>query len=84
MIFVRSYRSHFKLRIVYSRNLGLVNITMAGTKNSELIKQVVIEMTIRAPKYFKGVKLDNIRGIKPTITESALMIIPRPEVLSVI
>ncbi len=57
---------------------------MAGTKNSELIKQVVIEMTISAPKYFKGVKLDKISGIKHTITESALIIIPLPDVLRVI
>jgi hypothetical protein len=56
---------------------------MAGTKNSELIKQVVIEMTISAPKYFKGVKLDKISGIKPIITDNALMIIPLPEVFSV-
>ena len=56
---------------------------MAGTKKSELIRQVVIEITIKAPKNFKGVKLDKISGIKPTITESALMIIPLPDVLSV-
>ena len=44
----------------YSRNLGLVRITIAGTKNSELMRQVVMEITIKAPKYFKGVKLDKI------------------------
>ena len=57
---------------------------MAGTKNRELIRQAVIEMTISAPKNFKGVKLDKISGIKPTITESALIIIPLPDVLRVI
>ena len=57
---------------------------MAGTKNSELIRHVVMDMTIKAPKNFKGVKLDNISGMKPTITESAFMIIPLPDVLSVI
>ena len=67
----------------YSRNLGLVIITIAGTKNKELIRQVVMEITIRAPKYFKGVKLDKISGIKPIITDNALIIIPLPEVFRV-
>ena len=53
---------------------------MEGTNNKELIRQVVIEITIRAPKNFNGVKLDKVNGRNPMITDTAFIIIPLPEV----
>jgi len=56
---------------------------MDGTSNNALIKQVAMEITIKALKKRRGAKLENERAKKPTITENALKIIPLPAVASV-
>jgi len=59
-------------------------MTIAGTSSKEHTKQVAIEITIRAPKNFKGVKPDKVKGRNPTITDIALITMPLPDVWMVV
>ena len=67
-----------------SRNLGFINTTIEGIRTSAQIKQVLMEITTKTPKNFKGSKLERVSARNPMITDSALIIIPRPVVVSVI
>jgi len=66
-----------------SRNLGFINTTIEGIRTSAQIKHVVIDITTKTPKNFKGSKLERVSARNPMITDSALIIIPRPVVVSV-
>ena len=67
-----------------SRNLGFLNTTIEGMRTSAQIKHVVMEITTRMPKNLRGSKLDKVSARNPMITDSALIIIPRPVVVNVI
>ncbi len=66
-----------------SRNLGLAKITIDGISTSAQIKQVVMEITTSPPKKRRGSKFERVSAKNPTITESALIIIPFPVVIRV-
>ena len=66
-----------------SRNLGFINTTIEGIRTSAQIKHVVIDITTKTPKNFKGSKLESVSARNPMITDSALIIISRPVVVSV-
>ena len=67
-----------------SKNFGFTNITIDGIRMSALKRHVVIEITTRAPKKRKGAKFESVRAKKPITTDSALKIIPLPDVVRLI
>jgi hypothetical protein len=55
-------------------------MTMEGTSNKALIRQVKIEITTSPLKNLIGAKFDRESAENPTITENALKKIPLPVV----
>ena len=66
-----------------SRYLGLNITTIEGIRTSAEIKQLPMEITTNPPKNFRGSKLESVNAINPTITDNALIMMPRPVVVRV-
>jgi len=68
----------------YSKNLGLIIKSIAGSKVKDAIKAVNIESIIRNPKNLTGINAENNNTENPTTTDIALKKIPLPVVVNVI
>ena len=67
-----------------SRKSGLITRHSAGMRIMAPSRHAEMDTTTRNPKNLIGVKLEKSITVKPTITESALKMIPRPVVVRVI